>query len=123
MAKMLDIVVVDDKVMITDLFESYIQLSGTEANVYSFNDPSLAMEFISSDNHIDVIITDYKMPGINGIQLLEASPKDSKRILISGYVSDIAEEKLAELDAVFFEKPVPMKQIGKILSERSEDES
>lgn len=115
----LDIVVVDDNVMITDLFESYIKLSGTDANVYSFNDSSKALEFINSNKKIDVIITDYKMPGINGIQLLEATPRDTTRILISGYVSNIAEEKLEELNAIFFEKPVPMKQINKIISEKS----
>ena len=40
MEKKLVIVVVDDKVMITDLFESYIRLSGANVNVYTFNDPS-----------------------------------------------------------------------------------
>ena len=47
MGKVLDIVVVDDKVMITDLFESYIKLSGTEANVRTFNDSNEALEYIN----------------------------------------------------------------------------
>ena len=119
MGKTLDIVVVDDKVMITDLFESYIRLSGANVNIYTFNDPIKALEFINSSKHIDIIITDYKMPGLNGIELLKACPMDSLRILISGYVSDIAEEKLAELHAIFFEKPVPMKQISKIIEEKA----
>jgi hypothetical protein len=29
--------------------------------------------------------------------------------MISGYVSEIAERKLVDLDAILFEKPVPMK--------------
>ena len=120
MGKTVQIVVVDDKVMITDLFESYIKLSGADANVYTFNDSVKAMDFISHNDNIDIIITDYKMPEINGLQLLEASPDKSIRILISGYVSDIAEEKLGELHAMFFEKPVPMKQIGRIIKEKSE---
>jgi len=118
MGKTLDIVVVDDKVMITDLFESYIRLSGAAVNIYTFNDPIKALEFINS-NHIDIIITDYKMPGLNGIELLQACPMDVIRILISGYVSDIAEEKLNELNALFFEKPVPMKKISKIIEEKA----
>ena len=119
MGKKVDIVVVDDKVMITDLFESYIRLSGANVNVYTFNDPSKALEFINSNQKIDIIITDYKMPGLNGIELLKASPMEATRILISGYISDIAEEKLNELNAVFFEKPVPMKQISKIIAEKA----
>ncbi len=119
MGKVLNIIVVDDKAMITDLFESYIKLSGTEATVRTFNDSNEALDYINKKNPIDVIITDYKMPGINGMQLLEASPKESTRILISGYVSTIAEERLNKLDAMFFEKPVPMKRIGKILAEKS----
>lgn len=119
MEKILEIVVVDDKVMITDLFESYIKLSGTEAKVYTFNDSEKAMEFLHTNTHIDIVITDYKMPVVNGLELLAASPSGATRILISGYVSDIAEEKLSELHATFFEKPVPMKQIGKMIQERS----
>jgi len=118
MGKTMDIVVVDDKVMITDLFESYIRLSGAAVNIYTFNDPIKALAFINS-NHIDIIITDYKMPGLNGIELLQACPMDVIRILISGYVSDIAEEKLNELNALFFEKPVPMKKISKIIEEKA----
>ena len=119
MGKKLDVVVVDDKVMITDLFESYIRLSGAHVNIYTFNDPTKALEFINSNQKIDIIITDYKMPGLNGIELLKACPMEATRILISGYISDVAEERLNELNAVFFEKPVPMKQISKIIAERS----
>ncbi len=118
MGKLIDILIVDDKVMITDLFESYIKLSGAEANVITFNDSKKALEYIGTSK-VDVVITDYKMPGVNGLELLEATPEGATRILISGYVSSIAEEKLSKLHAYFFEKPVPMKQIGKIIQEKS----
>jgi hypothetical protein len=38
--------------------------------------------------------------------------------MISGYLSEIAEEKLQELRAFFFEKPVPMKKLGQIIAQR-----
>ncbi len=117
MANELDVVVVDDKILITDLFESYFQLSDMNVNLYTFNDPYKALEFVKSNDQIDVLITDYKMPGINGIQLLEATSPETTRILISGYVSSVAVERLAELNAIFFEKPVPMKEITKILTD------
>jgi hypothetical protein len=49
---------------------------------------------------------------------MEDISPDIKKVLISGYVSEIAEERLNELDAVFFEKPVPMKALEKIIREQ-----
>jgi YesN/AraC family two-component response regulator len=64
-----------------------------------------------------VLITDYKMPVVNGLQLLEAAPQSAKKILISGYVSEIAQDRIEKLNASFFEKPVPMREIGRLLQE------
>ncbi len=114
MGKKLRVVIVDDEIMITDLIESFIQFSVKEADVLSFNDPVDAYDFIIN-NELDVLITDYNMPSINGLQLMEATKPTTMRIMISGYVSDIAEEKLNELNAIFFEKPVPMKEIGALI--------
>ncbi len=119
MSPVLDIVVVDDNMLITELFDNYFQISDLDINLYIFNDPFKALDFIKSGNKIDVLISDYKMPGINGLELLEAASNGTTRILISGYVSSIAVEKLAELNAIFFEKPVPMKEIDKILLHKS----
>jgi hypothetical protein len=58
------------------------------------------------------------MPVYNGIDLLKATSGDTIRILVSGYVSEIAEEKLLKLNTIIFEKPVPMQKIGKIISEK-----
>ncbi len=118
MVTKLEIVVVDDKILITDLFESFIQLSELDINLNTFNDPYQALEYIKNGNEIDILITDYKMPGINGIELLDASKSSTTRVLISGYVSSVAVEKLAELNAIFFEKPVPMKEVGRLFNEK-----
>lgn len=113
-----NIVFVDDNIMITDLFESYFRISSENANFYTFNDPRKALEFIQSKKKIDVFITDYKMPVYNGIELLEATSSDTTRVLVSGYISEIAEERLLKLNTIIFEKPVPMKKIGKIISDK-----
>lgn len=118
MGKKLEVVIVDDEVMITDLIESFIQFSVKEANVHSFNDAIVARNYITK-NEIDVLITDYNMPHLNGLQLMEATKPTTMRIMISGYVSDIAEEKLNNLNAIFFEKPVPMKELGSLISRQA----
>jgi hypothetical protein len=37
--------------------------------------------------------------------------------MISGYVSDVTEEKLQQLNAQFFEKPVPLRALSKMITE------
>lgn len=115
MGKRLEVVIVDDEAQITELIKTYIECSSKNSNIHTFNDSAEAKVFLSK-NPIDVLITDYKMPKYNGIELMEHLPKKVKKVLISGYVSEIAEEKLQKLDAVFFEKPVPMKALGDIIT-------
>jgi two-component system response regulator YesN len=114
MGKRLEVVIVDDEAQITELIKAFIECSSKNSNIHTFTDSSEAMKYLSK-NTIDVLITDYKMPKFNGIELMETLPKRVKKVLISGYVSEIAEEKLQKLDAVFFEKPVPMKALGEII--------
>ncbi len=117
MTKSLEVVIVDDEIQITELLKTFIECSSSNTNIHTFNDAAEARSFLLG-NDVDVLITDYKMPKFNGIELMETAPPDVKKVLISGYVSEIAEERLQQLDAVFFEKPVPMKALGKIISDR-----
>ncbi|MBD3240714.1 MAG: response regulator [Chitinivibrionales bacterium] len=117
MAKPLEIVVVDDEEQITDLLTMAIQFTSKTARVHAFNDSAVAREYLLT-HPVDVVITDYKMPQYDGIDLLNVAPRETKKVLISGYVSEIAEEKLSEMNAVFFEKPVPIKTLGKLIAEQ-----
>jgi DNA-binding NtrC family response regulator len=87
--------------------------------VHTFNDSVDAREYIAK-NPIDVLITDYKMPRYDGLQLMESTPPPVKKVMISGYVSEIAVEKLQKLNATFFEKPVPLRALAKIISDQQE---
>lgn len=118
MKRALDIVIVDDKVMITDLFKSYIELLGYSINIETFNDSNCALEYLKSDPHIDIIITDYKMPGRHGLELLEVTKDDTMRVLVSGFITSIAQEKIERLNVCAFEKPIPMKQIRSLIENR-----
>ena len=119
MGKRLEIVVVDDEVQITELLKTFIECASTNSNVHTFNDADEARNYLLS-NDVDVLITDYKMPKYNGIQLMEEASPEIKKVLISGYVSEIAEECLSQLDAIFFEKPVLMKAFERIIHEQEE---
>jgi DNA-binding NtrC family response regulator len=117
MTKSLEVVIVDDEIQITELLKTFIECASSNTNIHTFNDAAEARSFLLG-NDVDVLITDYKMPKFNGIELMETAPPDVKKVLISGYVSEIAEERLQQLDAVFFEKPVPMKALGKIICDQ-----
>ena len=119
MLRKLEIVLVDDEDQITTLLEAYIQLAIRDTRIHTFNDPIAAKEFIKR-NQVDVLITDYKMPHLNGIQLAESVPAHVCKVIISGYTSVITDEKLQKLNATFFMKPVPLRSLTKIISEQQE---
>lgn len=118
MAEKLEIVVVDDEAQITDLLATFINFCVPNANIRTFNDPCEALGFLKS-SPVDILITDYQMPKIDGISLMESIDPAIKKILVSGYVSEIAEEKLQRLNAEFFEKPVRLPDLGKVINDYS----
>ncbi len=117
MSRDLEVVVVDDEEPITELLSTFIPLVTRGVHVHAFTDSIVAKEFIDH-NLVDVLITDYKMPRFDGLQLMESTPHEVRKVMISGYVSDIGEEKLLELNATYFEKPVFLPALAKVLSDR-----
>ena len=112
----LEIVVVDDEEEITELLRTFILIVGQDICVHTFNDSTVAKDFVLH-NPVDVLITDYHMPSLDGLQLMESAPSEVKKVLISGYASEIGEEKLQKLNAVYFEKPVPLRELARVISE------
>ena len=113
----LEVVVVDDEKPITEILSTFIPLVSRGVQIHTFNDSAVAKEFISH-NLVDVLITDYKMPRVDGLQLVESAPAQVRKVIISGYVSDISEEKLQKLNATYFEKPVILPALAKVISEQ-----
>lgn len=80
------IVIVDDEDMVLTSIDSFLQLE-SDYNVMSFTKAVEALEFISK-NSVDLVISDYLMPEMNGIEFL-AKVKNMKpeipRIILTGY--------------------------------------
>ncbi|MCP4725328.1 MAG: response regulator transcription factor, partial [bacterium] len=62
----ISILIVDDEQMVLDSIRSFLELE-TEFNVLTSTSPVKALEILGQ-NDIEVIITDYLMPVMNGIE-------------------------------------------------------
>ncbi|MGV8107326.1 MAG: response regulator [Nitrososphaerota archaeon] len=84
--------IVDDEKDITDLFHDALSNKITGISVFSFNDPLIALEhFIDNKKNYALVISDLRMPGMNGLELLKKIRKFNPKvrtILISAYEVD-----------------------------------
>ena len=80
------VMIVDDEDMVITSIKAFLQLE-TDYNIHGFTDAEAAAEF-AGKNQVDVAVSDYLMPKMNGIQLLgkvkEAQPETS-RVLLTGH--------------------------------------
>jgi len=117
MKRDLEVVLVDDEKPITELLGTFIPLVTQGVHICAFNDSVVAKEYIAT-HVVDVVIADYKMPRLNGLQLMEAAPAHAKKVLMSGFASEIGNDKLQELHATFFEKPLFLPALAEVLTDQ-----
>ena len=102
------IVIVDDEEMVLTSLNAYLTLE-TEYNVESFTDAEEAITFMEG-NQVDVVISDYLMPKMNGIQFLgkaKGLQPETSRVLLTGHA-----DKQSAIEAInqvglyqYIEKP------------------
>jgi response regulator RpfG family c-di-GMP phosphodiesterase len=80
------ILLVDDEEMVVTSIKSFLTLE-TDYEIVAFTSPEEALEYVRN-NKVDLVISDYLMPNIDGIEFL-AQVKDvqpeATRILLTGY--------------------------------------
>jgi response regulator RpfG family c-di-GMP phosphodiesterase len=83
---------IDDEKDILDLFNEYLTSNGF--NTISFDNPIKAIKyFYQNPNNCSLVITDYKMPQMSGIDLIKKiKEKDTnykiKTIIMSAFIKD-----------------------------------
>jgi DNA-binding NtrC family response regulator len=106
---------VDDDQRASDLFSRYARLEGF--TVHGFQTVASAQEWLT-DNRVDLIISDLKMPGMSGLEFLDwvrARFPDLPFVLITGYSTlDNAIEALRLGANDFVKKPFEPEQLVEI---------
>jgi len=86
------ILLVDDEKDVLALFDEY--LTASRFNIISFDNPVKALEyFYENTNNCSVVITDYRMPQMSGLDFInKIRKKDTdckiKTIMVSAYIKD-----------------------------------
>jgi len=110
------ILLIDDQLNVIQSLKDAIEPAGHNCN--SYQDPIPAFECFKLDS-FDVVITDYKMPGMNGLELLYAIQQEKPGtpvIMFTGY-ADI--ENIIEATNIgvfaFYRKPINIRDLLKTL--------
>ena len=80
------IVVVDDERIVTSAFKTLLKVEGF-SDAHFFNSPKDALTFLK-DNQPDLVISDFLMPEMNGLEFLSEVKKlypEVSKILLTGY--------------------------------------
>jgi PAS domain S-box-containing protein len=110
------ILVVDDDADVRKLAERVLRRLGYRAVTAPGGEAALALAQ-NHPEHIDLVVTDVVMPGMNGLQLrdaLSASHPGMRVLLTSGYSAEIiAGQGVLDPGVDFLPKPYTMKELGR----------
>jgi CheY-like chemotaxis protein len=114
--KIYKILVVDDEPGIRELLFDILNFLGFQSIVAA--NGVEALETLARDK-VDLIISDIRMPQMNGIELLKAAKKQNPKIpfiLVSGYkLNDVDKAFADEMANGFLAKPFEIDQIKNII--------
>jgi DNA-binding NtrC family response regulator len=121
MAQRLDVLLLDDEPIVGKRLKP--ALSKLDCEVEVFENPRLALQRLAQKN-FDIVVTDIRMDGIDGIQVLEETLKKSPRtkvIMITGYaMMSVAREAMGKGAFDFISKPFSPDDLRKVILRAAE---
>jgi len=122
------IIIFDDDVIMLRTLDECLSSMGYE--VLSFNEPVICPIYSRDSNDCttenlcaDIILTDYNMPKMNGIELLQKQSQRGCKLdkrnksIISGYIDEDTNKEIQKLNYSLFDKPIELSELSCWLSE------
>lgn len=118
------VLVIDDEIDICELISEELTRRGMK--VYCFSNPSEALRSLPAIK-LDVIISDIRMPGMNGLELLKEIRKVHHYfpsiLFVSGFSKNAALDQIMDMGAVaLLEKPIDMNRLFTLIMEQFIDD-
>jgi response regulator RpfG family c-di-GMP phosphodiesterase len=91
------VLIVDDEAQILSALKRSLRREGYE--IVAVESAAAALRILD-ERWVDVVLSDHKMPGMSGVQLLARAAEmrpDIVRMLITGWVNEISPERLEEV--------------------------
>jgi len=117
LAAMINILVIDDDPVMRSLLKSFLSLR--KFNVECVMTETEAMKALSLD-HVDIVITDLKIPGIDSVQLLRKIKGIRPGIKLIAMSGDTSFDRLPQdikAATPFIHKPFKLQEIEKLIRE------
>jgi two-component system cell cycle sensor histidine kinase/response regulator CckA len=111
------VLVVDDLDLLRDFTKNFLEAAGLTVLVASHASEALKV-LEQTPEPVDILFTDYSMPGMNGIELIQqvsARWPKIRLVLASGYLDDTVQQKLSGLNVSVLCKPYEMKDAAKLI--------
>jgi CheY-like chemotaxis protein len=116
-AEKLQVMILDDEPIVGKRLKPTLEKSGFEVEV--FLDPNEAIARLS-EKEFDIVVTDLRMEGVDGIHVLEhimERCKQTRVILITGYATvEVAREALVKGAFDFIAKPFKPKELTAVVN-------
>jgi DNA-binding NtrC family response regulator len=114
----LTVLVAEDEPMLRVVVRETLRHAGFA--VIEAEDGTEGLEILQSDRAIDALLTDVKMPGLNGYQLAEASLSLRPRmrvILMTGYADEVIPDAIKRASIPVLRKPFDFASLGDSIRE------
>lgn len=102
--------IVDDDPFVLRVHTEMLRMMGHTASAFAC--PKHALEYLQTHgSDVDLLITDFRMPDINGIELirrLRQSGFASPAMILTAYVQDVDVGEAVACGAKVVSKPIPM---------------